>query len=318
MFFDGALRPLHNNIDMATPIQLFDRALLDARRRRAIQQSQAGADFLLTSAVDDLVDRLAAVKRDFAICLDFASPLPLLSERLSTISHCDRILRIDRLIETVSNTPTGAVGDMENLPIRDASLDLVVSALALHWIGDIPGALVQIRRALKPDGLFLANLLGGETLFELRESLTLAEVELAGGASPRIAPFVELRQLGALLQRAGFALPVVDHDRVTVRYDNALELMRDLRAMGATNALVERSRKPLRRQILLRAAEIYAERYSDSDGRIRASFDIVSLSGWAPHESQQQPLRPGSAKTRLADALGTKEQSAGEKPFTRD
>jgi len=299
---------------MTAPIQLFDHALLDARRRRALVRSQAGADFMFEAAVDDLAERLGAVKRHFTTCVDLGSPLPIFADRLSPTSQIDRIIRIDRLPETITGKRAGLVGDMEFLPFRDASLDLVVSALALHWIGDIPGLLAQIRRALKSDGLFLANLLGGQTLHELRESFTIAEVELTGGASPRIAPFAELRQLGALLQRAGFALPVVDQDRLTVRYDNALELMRDLRAMGATNALVERARKPLRKEVLMRAATIYAERFADADGRVRASFDIVSLSGWAPHQSQQQPLRPGSARTRLADALGVTEQSAGEKP----
>ena len=295
------------------PTQLFDRALLDARRRRALVRSQAGADFMFKAAVDDLAERLGAVKRHFATVVDLGSPLPIQAERLSSISQIDRIIRIDRLPETITGNRGGLVGDMEFLPFRDASLDLVVSALALHWISDIPGVLVQIRRALKPDGLFLANLLGGQTLHELRECFTMAEVELTGGASPRIAPFAEIRQLGALLQRARFALPVIDQDRLTVRYDNALELMRDLRAMGSTNALVERARKPLRQEVLLRAAAIYAERFADPDGRVRASFDIISLSGWAPHQSQQQPLRPGSARTRLADALGVTEQPAGEK-----
>lgn len=298
---------------MTGPVQLFERPLLDARRRRALTQSRLGADFLLKTAVDDLADRLATVKRDFAIIADIGSPLPLLGDRLAASSQVDRIIRIDRLAETIADNRAGIVGDMECLPLREASLDLAVSALALHWATDIPGVLAQIRRALKPDGLFVANLLGGETLHELRECLTVAEVDVTGGASPRVAPFAELRELGALLQRAGFALPVVDQDRLTVRYDNALDLMRDLRAMGATNALVERSRKPMRRQVLFRAATLYAERFADADGRIRASFDIVSLSGWAPHQSQQQPLQPGSARTRLADALGVSEHAAGEK-----
>jgi hypothetical protein len=173
---------------------------------------------------------------------------------------------------------------------------------------------VQIRRALRPDGLFLAALLGGETLAELRYSFAAAESELDGGASPRVAPFADVRELGALLQRAGFALPVADVDHVPVRYATPIALMHDLRRMGATNPLAERRRVPLRRATLARAVEIYATRFADPDGRVRASFDIVWLSGWAPHASQQQPLRPGSAKTRLADALGTREIGTGEKP----
>ena len=205
------------------------------------------------------------------------------------------------------------VADEEALPFGDAVFDLVVSALALQFVNDLPGTLVQIRRALKPDGLFLAALIGGETLTELRQSFAAAESEVEAGVSPRVAPFADLRDLGALLQRAGFALPVTDVDRITVRYDTVFALMHDLRRMGATNALIDRRRVPLRRATLMRMAEIYGERFSDDDGRIRATFEIIWLSGWAPHPSQQQPLRPGSAKTRLADALGTREIPTGEK-----
>jgi hypothetical protein len=180
-------------------------------------------------------------------------------------------------------------------------------------VNDLPGALVQIRRALKPDGLLLAALIGGETLHELRESFAMAESEISGGASPRVSPFAEVRSLGSLLQRAGYALPVVDSDRHIVRYQNIFKLFHDLRRMGATNALVERSRKPLTKKIAARAAEIYAERFSDPDGRLRATFDVLWILGWAPHESQQKPLKPGSAKMRLADALGVPEKPAGEK-----
>jgi SAM-dependent methyltransferase len=203
--------------------------------------------------------------------------------------------------------------DEEALPFRDCSLDLVVSALALQFVNDLPGTLIQIRRALKPDGLLLAAMIGGDSLSELRAAFAAAESEIEGGVSPRVAPFADLRELGALLQRAGFVLPVTDVDRVTVRYGSPLGLMQDLRRMGATNALVERRRTPLRRRTLQRMMEVYAERFADADGRVRATFDIVWLSGWAPHQSQQQPLAPGSARTRLADALRTQEISAGEK-----
>jgi SAM-dependent methyltransferase len=188
-----------------------------------------------------------------------------------------------------------------------------VSALALHWVNDLPGTLLQIRRVLKPDGLFLATMPGGDTLTELRQSFAEAESEIEGGLSPRVAPFVEVRAMGTLLQRAGFALPVTDIDHVTVRYQNLAGLFRDLRAMGATNALAARRRKPLRRATVARAAEIYARRFADADGRLRATFDLLSISAWAPHDSQQQPLKPGSARMRLADALGAKELPAGEK-----
>jgi SAM-dependent methyltransferase len=197
------------------------------------------------------------------------------------------------------------IADEEALPFADSALDLVVSGLSLQAVNDLPGVLVQVRRALKPDGLFLAALLGGDTLTELRQSFAMAESELDGGVSPRVAPFPDLRDLGGLLQRAGFALPVTDVDRITVRYATPLALLHDLRHMGAANPLVERRRVPLRRATFMRAMEAYAACFADADGRVRASFDIIWLSGWSPHESQQKPLRPGSAKKRLADALGT-------------
>ena len=205
------------------------------------------------------------------------------------------------------------VVDEERLPFAPASLDLIVSSLALHWINDLVGALIQIRHALKPDGLFLGAILGGATLTELRQALTVAEVEIVGGAGPRVSPFADAHDAASLLQRAGFALPVVDVDTVTVRYGHSLSLMADLRAMGEANALFERPATPLTRRILARADEIYRERFSQPDGRIVATFEIITLTGWAPHESQQQPLRPGSAKMRLADALHAVERPAGEK-----
>jgi SAM-dependent methyltransferase len=195
------------------------------------------------------------------------------------------------------------VADEEALPASPGAFALAVSLLALQGVNDLPGSLFQIRRALRSDGFFLACLLGGATLTELRQAFTAAEAEIEGGASPRVAPFAEVRDLGALLQRAGFALPVTDVDTAVVRYATPFGLLKDLRAMGLTSALRERRRTPLRRATLLRAMEIYAERFSDPDGRVRATFELVWLSGWAPHESQQQPLKPGSAKARLADAL---------------
>ena len=294
---------------MSGPPRLFDRALLDRRRARALGLATAGADFLLAAVADDMAERLAAVQRRFALAADIGSPLPLVAAGLMESGQVDRVLRLDRLPQMRPDI----VADQEMLPLRPASIDLAVSALALHWADDLPGVLSQIRIALKPDGLLLAALLGGETLTELRRSLAAAEAEIRGGAAPRVSPFAELRTLGALLQRAGFALPVIDQDRRTVRYASALHLMRDLRAMGATNVLVERDRRPLPRAVLLRAAAIYAEQFSDADGRVRATFDVISLSGWAPHESQQKPLKPGSARARLADALHAVEKSTGEK-----
>jgi SAM-dependent methyltransferase len=205
------------------------------------------------------------------------------------------------------------VADEEALPFRDSAIDLIVSALALQFVNDLPGVLLQIRRALKPDGLFVAALIGGDTLTELRQSFAAAESEIEGGISPRVAPFIDLREAGGLLQRAGLALPVADLERITVRYASVFDFLSDLRRMGATNFLTARRRTPLRRTTLMRMTENYAQRFADSDGRIRATFDIVWLSGWAPHPGQQQPLKPGSAKARLADALGAREISAGEK-----
>jgi len=271
--------------------RLFDHALLRARRRRAARLG--AATFLLDRVAGDLNERLDAVLREFSAVADIGSPGAALARELAP--------RFGAVTPVDLTTETG-----ERLDLAAQSLDLAVSALALHFVNDLPGVLVQIRRALKPDGLLLAALLGGDTLTELRQAFAAAEVETEGGLSPRVAPFADLRDLGALLQRAGFALPVADVDRLVVRYDHALALMQDLRRMGATNILIERRRKPLRRATVMRMAEIYAERFSDPDGRIRATFDVVWLSGWAPHESQQQPLRPGSAKVSLADALKAK------------
>jgi SAM-dependent methyltransferase len=216
------------------------------------------------------------------------------------------LVRMAPLVETVGDVTLRLVGDEENLPFAPESFDLAVSALSLQSLNDLPGALLQIRRALKPDGLFLGCLLGGRTLQELRTALAVAETEMSGGISPRIAPFADVRDMGGLLQRAGFALPVADSEPLTVRYASMFALMADLRAMGATNALEMRLRKPPRRELFLRAASVYAERFADPDGRLRATFEMIFVSGWAPHESQQKPLQPGSAKMRLADALGRK------------
>jgi SAM-dependent methyltransferase len=196
---------------------------------------------------------------------------------------------------------------LEIVPLEPQSANLIIAPLSLHLTNDTPGVFIQIRRALRPDGLFLAAIPGSGTLQELREVLLATEVEMTGGASPRVIPFADVRDVGGLMQRAGFALPVIDAETYTVRYDSIFPLMRDLRAMGMANPLAQRSRKPLSRAFFLRAAEIYAERYADPDGRIRATFSIIYVSGWAPHESQQKPLRPGSAKMRLADALKVEE-----------
>jgi SAM-dependent methyltransferase len=293
---------------------LFDRALLAHRRCRA--RALGPVTFLLDRVAQDMAERLSAVRRTFDVVVDLGTPSDAVRRSIRAAGVVGRIIAATpRAGAAQADTRTPVlIADEERLPFRDASLDLVVSGLALQFVNDLPGALVQIRRTLKPDGLFLAALVGGDTLSELRQAFAAAEAEVEGGASPRVAPFADVRTMGALLQRAGFALPVTDVDRVVARYDSPLRLMHDLRRMGATNVLAERRRSVLRRQTLRRLVEIYAERFADPDGRLRASFDIVWLSGWAPHESQQQPLRPGSARTRLADALGTREFSTGEKP----
>ncbi len=295
----------------AGPI-IFDRALLRDRRRRAA--AQGPATFLLDHVAHDLGDRLSGVLRHFDVAVDLGTPGDQVRSAVIGSGKAGTLIAADSLADKLPfNIALKIAADEEALPFCDASLDLVVSALALHMVNDLPGTLVQIRRALKPDGLFLAALLGGDTLTELRQAFAEAETETEGGISPRVAPFPDLRDLGALLQRAGFALPVTDVERLTVRYASVFALLRDLRRMGATNALAERRRVPLRRKTLMRMAEIYAERFADGDGRLRATFEIIWLSGWAPDESQQKPLAPGSAKLRLADALGTKEIPAGEK-----
>jgi SAM-dependent methyltransferase len=267
---------------------LFDRALLRVRQSRA--SGLDSATFLLDRVAEDMAERLHAVLREFKSAADLDTPGAQVCNALT--GRVDQLARID-------------LPDLESepLPFAAESLDLVVSALAFQFVNDLPGVLAQIRRALKPDGLLLAAMIGGDTLTELRQSFASAEAECEAGASPRVAPFADLRDVGALLQRAGFALPVTDVDRIVVRYDSAFALMQDLRRMGATNILVERRRMPTRRVTMLRMAQIYGERFADSDGRIRATFDVIWLSGWAPHESQQKPLQPGSAKAGLAEAV---------------
>jgi len=290
---------------------IFDRSMLRVRRRRAALLKPA--TFLLDRVAADLADRLAAVERRFDLALDLGTPSEAVRAVLDHVASVGTIVAAASPEACATRTAPFVAADEEALPFRDGALDLVVSALTLQFVNDLPGTLVQIRRALKPDGLFLAALVGGDTLTELRQSFAAAESETTGGISPRVAPFADVRDLGGLLQRAGFALPVTDRDLLTVRYDSAFALMHDLRRMGATNVLIDRRRRPLRRATLVRMAEIYGERFADPDGRVRATFEIVWLSGWAPHASQQQPLKPGSAAVRLADALGSREISTGVK-----
>ncbi|HEX2593224.1 MAG TPA: methyltransferase domain-containing protein [Rhizomicrobium sp.] len=277
---------------MSVP-QIYDTAAYRQRRARA---ERIGDSFLVREAADGLAERLAAVKRNFHLAADIGSR----GESFAILKHhAQEWVRVD-------------IDANEALELPETSLDLAVSVLALHAVNDLPGLLVQIRRALKPDGLLMAALFGGDTLRELRDAIGVGESETRGGISPRVAPFADVRDMGGLLQRAGFALPVADVERTTVRYRDFSTLISDLRAAGETNALAKRQKNFLKRSTLVASAKHYADTHADPDGRLRATFDIVYLTGWAPHESQQQPLRPGSAKMRLADALGTKEQSAGD------
>ncbi|MGE5513957.1 MAG: methyltransferase domain-containing protein [Bacteroidota bacterium] len=298
---------------MADSHRIFDRALL-ARRRDRFAARASDNDFLLRRVADDLAERLSLIQRRFPVAINLGAYHGVVGRRLRQLASVDMVIDVElsqRLLAQCAMPHVRA--DEELLPFAAQSLDLVVSGLSLQLVNDLPGALAQIRRTLKPDGLFLAALLGGRTLFELRQSFAQAEAELDGGASPRVAPFADVRDLGALLQRADFALPVADSDLVTVNYATPLDLMRELRAMGASNMLLERRKQMLSRATLLRAAAIYAELHARPGGRIPATFEIITLTGWAPHESQQKPLKPGSAAQRLADALATKELPAGDK-----
>ena len=283
--------------------EIFDRPLLVRRRERFAAGAHAH-DFLLHRVADDFADRLSLTQRTFSRGANLGAYHGVLSRRLRALPSVGEIIDVEASpsLAAQCDGPTIAA-DEEFLPFAPGSLDLIVSALSLQYVNDLPGTLVQAHRALKPDGLLLVALLGGSTLQELREAFITAESETRGGASPRVAPFADVRDLGALLQRAGFALPVADADIVNVSYPSALHLMRELRGMGASNALIDRQRTFLPRDVLLRVMEIYAERFSRPDGRVVATFEIITLTGWVPHPNQQKPLKPGSAKARLADAL---------------
>lgn len=294
-------------------IEVFDRASVRRHRDRAAAGLER-FDFLHCEIADRLADRLLDVARPFPRALELGARGGRFAALRGNRGGIEQLVQCD-LSPAMLRTAGGArvACDEEWLPFAPASFDLVLSCLSLHWVNDLPGALVQIRRSLKPDGLFLAALLGGETLTELRQALLIAEAELTGGASPRVSPFAGLPDAGALMQRAGFALPVVDGDRLTLTYADPFALMHELRGLGESNAVKERQRGATRRAVIARAAALYHERFADTDGRIPATFDVVYLTGWAPHESQQQPLKPGSAQSRLADALDTLERPAGDK-----
>lgn len=284
------------------PPALFDQKAIRLRVHRAIRQG--AADFLLARVADDLVDRLAVLTRRFPDALDWGSFGPHGAEVLALSDRVDQVVRAVPWHDPAGFAPwLTVVSDSGLVPFAPHRFDMVASLLALQVVDDLPGTLIQLRRALRADGLLIGCVLGGETLTELRQALAEAEIACEGGVSPRVAPFVDVRDMGALLQRAGFALPVTDSDLVTVRYKDIFGLIADLRAMAATNPMLARRRQPMARATLLHAAEIYRQKFSDPDGRIRASFEILWFSGWVPHESQQKPLKPGSAQMRLADAL---------------
>lgn len=297
---------------------IFDRRLLAWRRQRACANA-GNFDFLLERAAEDICDRLSIVQRRFEKAAVIGAHHGLLGRRIRSLPNVGWVVETDSAPGMLARCDGPRVlADEELLPFADGALDLVVSALSLQLVNDLPGTLAQMRRALKPDGLLLAAMLGGTTLAELRTAFLVAEAEIEGGASPRVAPFADVRDAGALLQRAGFALPVADADTVDVTYASPLDLMREIKGMGASNMLLARRRAPLRRATLLRAMEVYAERFGIAGGRVRATFEIITLTGWTPHESQQKPLAPGSARTRLADALHVPEVPAGDKPGGSD
>ncbi|MGB0922184.1 MAG: methyltransferase domain-containing protein [Alphaproteobacteria bacterium] len=288
----------------AAHIAPFNRALLRKRRTR-LHGKFAEADFLYNEITTRLSERLEDISRTFATAAVLGA-----RGAVPPLANVDRVFHTDMTAHPGANL----VCDEDMLPIKPASLDLIFSPMALHWVNDLPGALIQMRQALKPDGLLLAAFPGGNTLHELRHCLLQAEAALTGGAAPHIVPFIDLRDAGSLLQRAGFALPVTDADRINVTYRNPMRLLHDLRLMGEGNAMAAAPQKPLRRDVLMEAMRLYQAEFANADGTVPATFEIVYLTGWAPHPDQPKPLRPGSAKARLADALGVPEISAGEKP----
>lgn len=285
-------------------IQIFDRNLRKLRRSK-VRKTFESYDFLHKWTDKVLAERLTDINRTFEHAI-----------QLGTLYSAPELRKSDKIthFQTLDAEYADIIGDEEALPLKTGSIDLITSILDLHSINDLPGTLIQIRRALKPDGLFLGALLGGETLYELRESLQHAELELKGGISPRVFPFADKQQMGALLQRAGFALPVVDSEIITVTYDNIFKLMHDIRGMGENNIISERNKVNPGKKMFFKAGEYYKTHFVDNSDRLQASFEIIFLIGWAPHESQQKPLKPGSADVRLAEVLDTKEIKTGETP----
>ena len=292
----------------SSSIEIFDRSAMRRNKERANKYLQQH-DFLIDWAGQQTLDRLRDITRTFPTTLQIGlRTRPEFSEELKKITQAEFIIHMDGAHVSCQNHPNALIADEDFFPFAPDSLDLVVGLFNFHAVNDLPGALVQIRKSLKPDGLFIAAMPGGETLHELRHVLNQTELELRGGVSPRVHPFADKQDMGALLQRAGFALPVIDSEHVTVTYDNMFKLMHDLRGMGDGLALTSRNAAPVGKRFFFDAAQRYARDFPEENNRIRATFEIIFLIGWAPHASQQQPLKPGSASHRLADALGTKEE----------
>jgi len=284
---------------------LFDIDQHTLRLARAQSRFSSNEDFLLQRVATDMVDRLGAVQREFETGVALFGRTDTLRMMLIQSGQVKNVLRVEESVFVQPGNPVICAAD--HIKLGANSADLIIAPMALHWANDLPGALIQLRQILRPDGLLLAALPGPETLRELRASLLAAESEISGGAAMRVDAFTDVRDAGGLLQRAGFALPVVDQDLITVRYDDVFGLINDLRSFGANGQFAQKDTPPLSRDVIKRMAQIYSDQFSDEDGRIRATFQIVSLSGWCPHASQQKPLKPGSAKIRLADALKTTE-----------
>ncbi len=298
------------------PPRLFDRALLRQRKNRAAHEF-TDYDFLHARVADDLLDRVETISRSFDTCLILGGGGAVgraLAQRPQARAKMGVVIEADLSEKMAGLSGHASVAlDEEYLPLKEGSVDLVLSCLSLHWTNDLVGALIQINYALKPDGFFAGAVLGGATLTELRGALTASEEALGREPARRVSPFADTIDMAGLISRAGFTMPVSDIDRVTARYGNAFVLMRDLRKMGETSVLVERSRTPGTKLLFVKAAQAYASTHAHDDGKIPATFEIVNFAGWAPHPDQPKPKRPGSATVRLADALGAKEQSTGDK-----
>jgi SAM-dependent methyltransferase len=290
---------------MNASLPVFDRSLVRQRRNRAAAMD-GDYTFLSDWAIKDLAGRLSMVRRQFPTAVQIGSRSLMPDPKAAGI---ETMLHLDLAEGFLKGRPNAIRADEEFLPLAHGTIDLIISLLNLHTVNDLPGTLIQIRRALKADGLFIAAMLGGETLYQLRDVLSQAELDISSGLSPRVAPFADKQQMGALMQRAGFALPVVDSELLTVTYENLPRLFEDLRGMGETASMEARSRAIPSRRLFERAAELYAKQYPAEKGRIEVTFEVIFLTGWAPHENQQKPLRPGSADHSLAEILGSEEKS---------